>query len=123
MMSNARARRLPVGAEVVPGGVEFRVWAPDRDAVLVEVAGAGRAAPLDAEGDGYFSRVVAGVGPGALYRYRVGDGSFPDPASRFQPEGPHGPSEVVDPNAFSWSDAGWRGCELEGQVLYELHVG
>ena len=48
---------------------------------------------------------------------------YPDPASRFQPEGPHGPSEVVDPNGYSWSDRGWKGIGLKGQVIYEMHVG
>src|SRR5262249_29310787 len=63
-------------------------------------------------------------GPGDRYRYRVdGRGPFPDPASRFQPEGVHGPSEVVDPHAFAWSDAGWHNVPREDLVLYELHVG
>jgi maltooligosyltrehalose trehalohydrolase len=48
---------------------------------------------------------------------------FPDPASRFQPEGPHGPSQVIDPSAFAWTDADWKGLTLEGQVLYEMHLG
>ena len=73
-----------------------------------------------------FLRVRARRGtPGTLYRYRFGDGAerFPDPASRFQPLGPHGPSQVVDPTAFAWTDAAWRGVALERQVLYEMHVG
>ena len=48
---------------------------------------------------------------------------LPDPASRFQPDGPHGASAVVDPAAFSWTDSGWPGIKLEGQVLYEMHIG
>jgi maltooligosyltrehalose trehalohydrolase len=64
------------------------------------------------------------AGPGALYRFLLdGAGPFPDPASRFQPHGPDGPSEVIDPAAFEWSDRDWPGIELPGQVLYELHVG
>src|SRR5687768_5195130 len=90
-------RRLPVGAEVVPGkGVHFRVWAPRRSQVAVVLdTEAASPAPaetaLGAEGDGYFSGYVAHAAPGALYRFRV-DGAerYPDPASRFQPEGPHG---------------------------------
>jgi maltooligosyltrehalose trehalohydrolase len=75
--------------------------------------------------DGAFSAFVPGVRAGARYRYALDDDAtfYPDPASRFQPDGPHGPSVVVDPAAFRWSDAGWRGPALRGQVLYELHVG
>jgi maltooligosyltrehalose trehalohydrolase len=120
-------RRLPVGAEVVPGGgVHFRVWAPRRRRVEVVVDGpAGSfAAELPPEADGYFSGRVANAAAGTRYRYRLDGGdAFPDPASRFQAEGPHGPSQVVDPNAFAWTDHSWRGVRLEGQVIYELHVG
>ena len=49
--------------------------------------------------------------------------AYPDPASRFQPEGPHGPSQIIDPSRFAWTDGAWRGCELEGQIVYELHIG
>ncbi len=118
-------RRLPVGAEVQPGGgVHFRVWAPARRRVEVVTEG-GPAAVLEAEGGGYFSGLVRDARAGTRYRYRLdgGDQLYPDPASRFQPDGPHGPSEVVDPGAFTWADGGWRGVSLRGQVLYELHVG
>jgi maltooligosyltrehalose trehalohydrolase len=80
--------------------------------------------PLDAEGTGYFSGVARHAGPGSRYRLRLdGADAFPDPASRFQPDGPHGPSEVIDPDGFVWTDDAWRGVRLAGQVLYELHVG
>jgi maltooligosyltrehalose trehalohydrolase len=119
------SRRLPVGAEVLPGGgVHFRVWAPRRSRVEVVLKGGGAVA-LAPEGGGYFSSGIPGAGCGALYRFRL-DGEeplCPDPASRFQPAGPHGPSQVIDPAAFEWSDAVWRGLRIEGQVLYELHVG
>src|SRR5262249_2415703 len=62
---------------------------------------------------------------GARYRFCL-DGEpalYPDPASRFQPEGPHGPSEVVDPSRYSWRDGRWKGISIEGQVFYELHIG
>ncbi|MFO0850012.1 MAG: malto-oligosyltrehalose trehalohydrolase [Gemmataceae bacterium] len=123
-MSNAR--RLPVGAEVRPGGgVHFRVWAPARSRVEVVFDGhGGGPAPLEPEGNGYFSGLVRQASVGARYRYRLDGGeAYPDPASRFQPDGPHGPSEVIDPAAFPWTDADWPGVKLEGQVLYELHVG
>ncbi|HWN42275.1 MAG TPA: malto-oligosyltrehalose trehalohydrolase [Thermoanaerobaculia bacterium] len=111
-------RRLPVGAEVTPEGVHFRVWAPKRK--KVEVATDTGSFELEAEGDGYFS----GIGRGSLYKYRLDGGdAFPDPASRFQPQGPHGPSQVIDPSTFPWTDEGWRGLRREGQVLYEMHVG
>ncbi|HET8570249.1 MAG TPA: malto-oligosyltrehalose trehalohydrolase [Candidatus Limnocylindria bacterium] len=116
-------RRLPVGAEISPdGGAHFRVWAPDRASVDVLIDG--RAHPLERERDGYFAGVAGGVAPGATYRYRLdGDEALPDPASRFQPEGPHGPSEVIDPSAYRWRDAGWKGIRLAEQVLIEVHVG
>ena len=122
------SRRLPVGAEPVPGrGVHARVWAPHAtrvDAVLEGGAGSPAVIPLQAEGGGYFSGVLEGAAAGTRYRYRLdGEGPFPDPASRFQPEGPEGPSEVVDPDAFPWTDAGWRGLALPGLVVYEMHVG
>jgi maltooligosyltrehalose trehalohydrolase len=84
----------------------------------------GREFALQAEPGGYFSGLAAGVRAGALYRYRLDGGeSYPDPASRYQPEGPHGPSQVVDPAAFRWSDGSWKGARLVGQVIYEMHVG
>jgi maltooligosyltrehalose trehalohydrolase len=121
-----KARRLPVGAEPVPGGVHFRVWAPDHVAVrvLVESGAAVGEHLLNAESSGYFSGFVDGLKAGDRYRLRPGDdGAFPDPASRFQPDGPHGPSEVIDPAAFAWTDGDWQGVKREGVVLYEMHVG
>jgi len=117
-------RRYPVGAEITDGGVAFRVWAPKRRHVAVAIEGGGEHA-LTGEPDGYFSGLVPGTEPGARYRFRLDadETLYPDPASRFQPEGPHGPSEVADPFAFRWSDAGWRGVTLAGQVIYEMHVG
>src|SRR4051794_7438156 len=102
------ARRLPIGAEPLPGsGVSFRVWAPRRRTVEVVFEGEGTLpAPvaLELEDDGYFFGVIREAGPGSLYRFRLdGEGPYPDPASRFQPEGPHGPSRVVDPT-FPWTD-------------------
>src|SRR5438067_156921 len=61
---------------------------------------------------------------GMLYRFRLDGGDlYPDPVSRSQPEGPHGPSQIIDPGDFAWTDAGWPGVRLAGQVVYELHVG
>ena len=116
-------RRRPVGAEILPdAGVHFRVWAPECQRLEVEIDGA--FTPLAAEGDGYFSISVAAAGPGTRYRFRIDGGTcYPDPASRYQPDGPHGPSAVVDPGTFAWSDAKWAGRPLAEAVIYELHVG
>jgi maltooligosyltrehalose trehalohydrolase len=115
-------RRLPIGAEPRGNESHFRVWAPKARSVEV-LRDADAATPLKPEGDGYFSG-VAPVRTGDRYRYRLdGDAAYPDPASRRQPDGPHGASEVVDPDTFRWTDARWRGVHLEGQVIYEMHVG
>jgi maltooligosyltrehalose trehalohydrolase len=128
MGSHLPRRRLPVGAEVVPDGAHFRVWTPraKRVEVVWRADGTADAAvDLAAEGDGYFSGLVPSLRVGARYRFRLDDGRslYPDPVSRFQPEGPHGPSRVVDPGAFRWSDASWPGVSPHGQVVYELHIG
>jgi len=74
--------------------------------------------------DGYFTAEAPGLGAGTLYRYRIdGAGPYPDPASRFQPQGPHGPSMAVDPDAYAWRDQAWRGVDMKGQVVYEMHIG
>jgi maltooligosyltrehalose trehalohydrolase len=110
-------------------GTHFRVWAPGHRAVTLVVEDESGAAllewQLDAEPGGYFSVLVPAAKAGMLYRYRLDDAPtrFPDPASRFQPFGPHGPSQVVDPANFTWLDSAWRGVELARQVLYEMHVG
>jgi maltooligosyltrehalose trehalohydrolase len=124
-------RHLPIGAEPQgDAGVNFRVWAPDRRRVRVQIEGGDEAAQLalhdlQHELDGYFSGTVAAAGVGTRYRYLLDDDPtpYPDPASRFQPEGPHGPSEVVDPADFRWSDRGWQGLKPDGHVLYEMHLG
>jgi maltooligosyltrehalose trehalohydrolase len=120
------SRQLPIGAEAESGGgVHFRVWAPERRSVHVVFPGGPPARTLAREAGGYFAAHVPGAGPGTRYAFVLDDDptEYPDPASRFQPEGPHGPSEVIDPTSFPWSDAEWRGLTLGGQVVYELHVG
>jgi maltooligosyltrehalose trehalohydrolase len=117
------ARRLPVGAEPSPRGTHFRVWAPDARRLELVVDDL-PPRPLAREPGGYWSLFDDGCAPGDLYRFRIdGEGPFADPASRFQPEGPEGPSQVVDPGDFPWSDGGWSLAGPAGQVLYELHVG
>ncbi|WP_298437450.1 malto-oligosyltrehalose trehalohydrolase [Geobacter sp.] len=116
---------LDIGATPLPAGVRFRVWAPLAETVAVIRCGSDgdTAHPLARAGD-YFQGTVAGMAPGDRYWYRL-DGALrrPDPASRCQPDGVHGPSQVVDPASFAWSDTDWRGRELEELITYELHVG
>lgn len=117
-------RRYPIGAECVPGGgVSFRVWAPRRRRVEAVLDGS-RCVDLRADGAGYFAGVAREASSGTRYRFRLdGGGQFPDPASRYQPEGPHGPSEVVDAARFEWTDGAWPGIGRSGQVIYEMHIG
>jgi maltooligosyltrehalose trehalohydrolase len=119
-----RHRELPFGAEVRPDGVRFRLWAPRASAVSLQIEAPGTAIlPMANEPDGWFVLSTALARPGARYRYRVDGRAFPDPASRYQPDGVHSPSEVIDPEAYEWSDVEWRGRRWEEIVLYELHVG
>jgi malto-oligosyltrehalose trehalohydrolase len=116
---------MPFGAEVLGvEGVRFQLWAPAARRVELVLEATGAAIPLLATGDGWHRLVTDQAPPGARYRYRIDGGAMvPDPASRFQPDDVHGPSEVVDPDAFVWTDAAWRGRPWESAVLYELHVG
>lgn len=107
------------------GLTAFRVWAPDRKMVDVclETPQGLRYLPLRRAERGYFEGTHQAA-PGMRYRYRLdGDACLPDPCSRFQPEGPHGPSLIVESGKFRWTDEGWKGPSLRGQVIYELHVG
>src|SRR5215813_15620151 len=131
-MTNERFCPLHIGANILPqNGTHFRVWAPRRQAVEVVIEGGAervsdsRAFGLAPEGQGYFSGLVRSLGAGALYRFRLDGGErlYPDPASRYQPEGPHGPSQVVDPKSFGWTDHDWPGVNPRGQVIYEMHIG
>ncbi len=122
-------RRYPIGAELIGADqTHFRVWAPKAqqvDVVLQENAAkdAGQTFyALAPENDGYFSG-SANAGADACYRFRVNDRLYPDPASRFQPDGPHGSSCIVDPARFRWTDSDWSGITLKGQIIYEMHIG
>jgi maltooligosyltrehalose trehalohydrolase len=119
------SRRYAVGAEwQPPAGTSFRLWAPDRGTVSVVVEGDGEY-PLERDSDGYFSALIDVARPGTRYRFRLDgkDELLSDPASRFQPEGLDGPSEVTDGQAFRWTDDDWHGLSHKGQVLYEMHIG
>ncbi len=109
-------------------GVSFRVWAPAAKSfsvVIEQTGGKTKTLALSQDADGYYSGVSPHARAGSAYRYRInGEPSlFPDPASRFQPNGPHGVSEVVDPSSFPWTDSNFPGVSIEGQILYEMHVG
>jgi maltooligosyltrehalose trehalohydrolase len=120
----ARVARLdPIGAAALPGRrVSVRVWAPDHPRVVVVMDD--RPGLLQRDADGYHAGEVDG-GAGSRYGFLLGDDPrlYPDPASRYQPDGPHGLSEVVDPSSFAWTDAGWRGVEVDDAVFYEMHLG
>jgi malto-oligosyltrehalose trehalohydrolase len=115
---------MPFGAAPAPeGGFRFGLWAPAADRVDV-VLDDGAPAALTRGDDGWFEAVVADAAPGQRYHYAIdGRTPVPDPASRFQPQGAGGPSELVDPTAHVWADDDWRGRPLEEAVFYELHVG
>lgn len=121
-------RRRPIGAELVNGAAHFRVWAPrcNSIAVVFEESSCERTEiALDPEGNGYFSALVPEVTEGALYRFRIDQSTdlFPDPASRSQPRGPHGPSAIVDPTKYAWRHASPPLPSGREHVLYEMHIG
>ncbi|MEP7066144.1 MAG: malto-oligosyltrehalose trehalohydrolase [Gemmatimonadota bacterium] len=114
------------GARPQDGSTRFTVWAPMAHELSVRVrtgAAAGEH-PLARDAHGVFTATVPGVRAGDDYAFRIDGGAErPDPASRWQPFGVHGASRVVDPDAFEWSDASWKGIEMADYVIYELHVG
>ena len=109
-------------------GVHFRAWSPKRERMSVLIEGGPGEGISQARSRGadeeYFETFVENAGGRTLYRFQIdGAEQAPDPASRFQPSGPHGPSQVIDPGVFEWTDKDWRGVEPHGQILYEMHVG
>src|SRR5215208_3680902 len=119
-------RRLPVGAEPQPqGGVHFRVWAPAPHSIslVTERDGQRDDFALDRDAAGYGEAFVGDAEAGTRYWYRIDGELLPDPGSRWQPEGPFGPSMVVDAGRYNWTSAPSSGVSMRGQVLYELHVG
>lgn len=124
-MTVSRAHAMPFGAEIrTDGGVRFRLWAPSADHVALVVQDGRDPVVMQALADGWHEVVVPEAGAGTRYRFALeNDEQVPDPASRYQPEDIHGPSEVIDPRAYQWRDGGWRGRPWEETVLYELHIG
>lgn len=115
---------LRFGATVAVSGIMFRVWAPRLQTPQVVILG-DRPCTLNMRGgsDGEFSVFAAGLKAGADYFFVTAGGERPDPVSRHQPNGVHGPSRVVDPRGFAWTDSDWRGIPLRDYLIYELHVG
>jgi malto-oligosyltrehalose trehalohydrolase len=121
-----RKHAMPFGAEVLPNGsVRFRLWAPNAKRVTLCLDNGRQGAyPLLPLENGWFERISPEAIAGSLYRFQIDDNAeVPDPASRFQPQDVHGPSEVAEPTAFQWNDERWRGRPWEEAVIYELHVG
>ena len=119
------SRDLGLGASFLGDDqTRFVVWAPLARKVEVHLLAPGeRLVPMELGEWGYHHATVGGIEPGSLYMYRLDEGrERPDPASRFQPQGVHGPSQVVGPH-LEWEDAGWLGLELQDYAIYELHVG
>ena len=118
---------LSRGASVLPhGSVRFSVWSPKARQVRVsiETGDGARTLPLESFGGGLFTGAAAGIAPGTDYWYALDDGPLrPDPVSRYRPAGVHGPSRIVDPSGFVWTDQSWAGCTTADLVIYELHVG
>src|SRR5512143_1789665 len=106
---------LEHGPVILPGGVRFRVWAPKTRRVAVRTGGADH--PLARGDGGWFEAFVPGIGDGARYALVLEGGAVrPDPASRRQPDGVHGSSQLFDPGRHAWTDAGWRGLAIEELV-------
>jgi maltooligosyltrehalose trehalohydrolase len=120
-------RLVSQGAEPQQSGVYFRTWATGKKKVSVAIFGDNgsvvREIPMERETSGYYSAVDSASSPGTLYKYRLDGNLVPDIASRFQPQGVHGPSQVVDARSFRWTDSGWKPVALDELVIYELHVG
>jgi len=120
--------RPTFGAVPDARGATFRVWASGAQSVTLVAEGPGRRSPsrfrLERTASDVFEAHLDGVQHGALYRYYLDEsGPYPDPASRFQPDGVHGLSQVIDWRRYRWGDSAWRGVRFEDLVLYELHVG
>jgi malto-oligosyltrehalose trehalohydrolase len=121
----SRAHAMPFGAELrADGAVRFRLWAPRHAEIGVEIGAVSEPVRMDDCGEGWHELITDRAHAGSPYRFVLPDGvRVPDPASRFQPDDVHGPSEVWDPQAYRWSDGRWRGRPWREAVIYELHIG
>lgn len=119
---------MPFGAELTDDGqVRFRLWAPGArrvDLSLDDGRGIAQMLPMTRTEDGFYEISTDKARPGSLYRYRIdAENEVPDPVSRLNPQDVHGPSQVVDPTDFEWTDADWRSRPWHEAIVYELHVG
>src|SRR5690606_3907324 len=102
----------------------FRVWAPLKKSMRLHLLDPDEQIVMEKDRDGYYTTVVSSLSAGRRYYFIPDDGDdLPDPVSFYQPESVHGPSQVVDHDAFRWTDNTWRGIPFRELVLYELHVG
>jgi malto-oligosyltrehalose trehalohydrolase len=124
---NMKNRSFSQGAEITPDGVSFRTWVTGKKnlsvAILDSQGKTSRELSLERDTLGYAGVIDSEASANTLYKYRINGELLPDPASRFQPEGVHGPSQVIDPNQFEWTDQSWRPPTISDLVIYELHVG
>ncbi len=122
--NSGEGQGLTLGAQVTDEGVRFRCWAPRATRLDVILEDRNAIHTLSKQTDGYWTGLIPEASAGMQYRYRLDGGQvYPDPCSRFQPEGPHGPSLIVDPGGYLWHDQQWPGVTMHGQVIYELHIG
>ena len=120
-------RRYPVGAEFTDNGAHFRVWGPAAKKITLVASARSEQVKvvMTPEPDGYHACHLPGLIPGALYQFQIDNDEtlYPDPASRYQPFGPHGPSRLENDVHFEWSDARWQGLSNVNNIIYEMHVG
>jgi len=124
----SQATSLELGARLLADrSVRFSVWAPRAPYVRVRIcngpAAGEYAMTRDGVHEGVFAATIPNAGAGIDYHFVLGDRALPDPVSRWQPEGVHGPSRVIDPGLMQWTDDGWRGLTMPELIVYELHVG
>ncbi|HEX2921757.1 MAG TPA: malto-oligosyltrehalose trehalohydrolase [Bacteroidales bacterium] len=114
-----------IGTKITGPNCRFTVWAPEKESMILHLLNpVNEEYKMDKDEEGYFTAIVEEAGEGTRYFYRPDDGNnLPDPASNFQPEGVHGPSQVVNHEKFNWTDTGWKGINLKDAVIYEIHTG
>src|SRR6185437_15965811 len=115
---------MPFGVSLTASGAVFRLWAPAAAEIGLRLSKEARERTMVRNSEGWFEASVAEAQPGDLYQFVIdGKQPVPDPASRFQPADVNGPSEIIDPAAFPWSDNAWPGRPWHEAVVYELHLG
>ena len=119
-----RSHGMPFGAEYrADGSVRFRLWAPVAQSVAVCLSDSGKLHPAARGANGFFESIIPRLRSGTQYKFQIdGDLQVPDPASRYQPDGPHGASQIVDPASFTWRDDDWRGID-HGGAFHVLVAG